>query len=588
LAEDRRRASYHPDARVRSVEWRRVIVLGIWDGHDAGAALLSNGRLVAAVNEERLTRRKLEVQFPSRSIQCCLDIARLAPERVDLVAISTADAAKTLARWFPSSKEAYYRLRRRKTRPGVLAHVQKRAKYWITEAGDNALWRRLSAMALRHELAGLRLGRATLRLLDHHACHAAAAAWASGFASCAVLTIDGVGDGLSSTVSSFSDGRLRRLAASRARDSLGIFFEHVTNLLNMRELEDEGKVMALADYAAPVPDAENPLLTLFTVRDGVLTAKIPGHAMMAHLRSVQWSFPNEQFAYIAQRTVEDVCVRLALDAVRLAQSPRLALAGGVASNVKANRRIRLLPGVDEVFVFPHMGDGGLALGAAIAASSAADLSDRSFAGVGLGPEYSDDEIKEALVAAGLTADRPPDLPDRVADLIAAGRIVMWFRGRMEYGPRALGFRSVLARPDRADLRDRLNLVLKQRVWYQPFCPSMLESEAPMLLADYDGRPNRHMTMAYMVAPRYRDALVGVTSVDGSCRPQMVRDDESDAFARVLCGVKVRTGVGAVLNTSYNIHGEPVVCTPREAIDVYLRTEADALAIGSYLAVRDGR
>src|SRR4029077_14614934 len=138
--------------------------------------------------------------------------------------------------------------------------------------------------------------------------HATAAAWASHFSSCAVLTIDGVGDGLSSTISMFADGRLHRVAESFAQDSLGIFFEHVTNLLNMRELEDEGKVMALADYAAPVPDAENPLLTLFTVRDGVLTANIPGHAMMAHLRSVQWSFPNEQFAYIAQRTVEDVCV----------------------------------------------------------------------------------------------------------------------------------------------------------------------------------------------------------------------------------------------------------------------------------------
>ena len=222
----------------------------------------------------------------------------------------------------------------------------------------------------------------------------------------------------------------------------------------------------------------------------------------------------------------------------------------------------------------------------MAASPAADSSDGSFAHIDLGPEHSDEEIREALEAAGLSPDRPSDLSDRVADLIAAGRIVMWFQGRMEYGPRALGFRSVLARPDRLDLRDRLNLVLKQRVWYQPFCPSMLEDEAPTLLTDYDCRPNRHMTMAYLVAPQFRKALLGVTSVDGSCRPQMVRDDNADAFARVLRGVKAKTGVGVVLNTSYNIHGEPVVCTPREAIDVYLRTEADALAIGSYLSVRE--
>jgi len=194
-------------------------------------------------------------------------------------------------------------------------------------------------------------------------------------------------------------------------------------------------------------------------------------------------------------------------------------------------------------------------------------------------------LDERRSLPGLKTSRPSDVAERVADLIAAGRIVMWFQGRMEYGPRALGQRSVLARPDRVDLRDRLNLVLKQRVWYQPFCPSMLESEAGRLLADYDGKPNRHMTMAYMVAPAFRTALAGVISVDGSCRPQMVADDSPSGLGAVLRALKTRTGVGVVLNTSYNIHGEPLVCTPQEAIDVYARTGADALAIGPYLAER---
>src|SRR4029077_9571580 len=145
--------------------------------------------------------------------------------------------------------------------------------------------------------------------------HATAAAWASHFSSCAVLTIDGVGDGLSSTISTFADGRLRRVAQSPAQDSLGIFFEHVTNLLNMRELEDEGKVMALADYAAPVPDSGNPLLDLFRVREGEIHAAVPGRSMMAHLKRIQFRYPNEQFAQMAQRTVEIVCCQLVLDAV---------------------------------------------------------------------------------------------------------------------------------------------------------------------------------------------------------------------------------------------------------------------------------
>jgi carbamoyltransferase len=167
----------------------------------------------------------------------------------------------------------------------------------------------------------------------------------------------------------------------------------------------------------------------------------------------------------------------------------------------------------------------------------------------------------------------------VADLLEAGRIVMWFQGRMEYGPRALGHRSVLARPDRLALRDRINLVLKRRVWYQPFCPSMLESEGPRLLGDWTGGRNRAMTMAYEVAPRYREQLAGVISVDGTCRPQLVPDGDGSAFAELLHEARRRWGVGAVLNTSFNIHGEPLVCSPVEAVDVFLRSGADALAIG---------
>jgi carbamoyltransferase len=565
-----------------------MIILGIWDGHDAGAALIVDGQLVASVNEERLTRRKLEIRFPTRSIQCCLQIARLTVSDVNLVVSCTSDVAKTLGRWFPGFKEDYHRIRRRKVQPSRFATLRKNAKYRLTEWRGNRLTRMLSERALRRTLSQMGLLSAQLELFDHHECHARAAAWASGYSRCAVLTIDGVGDGLSSTISVFADGSLTRVAASPACDSLGVFFEHVTNLLNMRELEDEGKVMALADYAAPVPDDLNPLLSMFTVRDGRLNATLPGHRMMGHLRSVLWQWPNEQFAYMAQRTVEEVCVQLARDAVRLTGLSQIALAGGVVSNVKANRRIRLLPQVEDVYVFPHMGDGGLALGAALAGASSRGGVVGGLSDLGLGPEYSDDETAAALRLAGVVAIQPANVVERVADLIAAGSVVMWFQGRMEYGPRALGSRSVIARPDRLELRERLNLVLKQRVWYQPFCPSMLEGEASRILMDYTARSNRSMTMAYVVAPQFRDALVGVTSIDGSCRPQVVRDDAEGLFADVLRAVKARTGLGVVLNTSYNIHGEPLVCTPEEAIDVYLRTGADALAIGSYVVVRESK
>jgi len=563
-----------------------VNVLGIWDGHDSGAALLQDGRLRFAVNEERLTRRKLEVRFPSQSIDACIDRAGLSPGAIDVVAVSTFDPAKTLARWWPGSKERYYAIRRRHTLPGPLASLTRRVKYGLTEWKPRRPFEALSRTALRRSLAPHGLSRADLRLVDHHAAHAAAAACASGFAPCAVLTIDGVGDGLSSTISIFDQGRLERVAASPARASLGVFFEHVTNLLNMRELEDEGKVMALADYAAPVADADNPLLSWVRVRDGVIDVTPSGYALRGALARVQWRYPNEQFAYLAQRVVEQTCVALARDAVRLTGLRRLALAGGVVSNIRATQRIRMMPEVEEVYVFPHMGDGGLAVGAAaLAALRAGAPIDMSLDELDLGPSYTTVEIAAALRRAGLTAHPVDELPARVAQALEDGRIVMWFDGRMEYGPRALGNRSVLARPDRPDLRDRLNLALKRRVWYQPFCPSMLESEAPRLLVDWTGGRNRAMTMAYEVVPCCRGRLAGVISVNGTCRPQVIADAAPGAFAELLHEARARWGVGAVLNTSFNIHGEPMVCSPDEAADVFLRSGADALAIGPFFVER---
>jgi carbamoyltransferase len=561
-------------------------ILGIWDGHDSGAALLQDGRLRFAINEERLSRRKLEVCFPSRSIAACLALAKLPPEQVQLVAASTSDPAKTLARWWPGSKERYYAVRRRKALPGSSVGLTRGLKYRITEWGPGPASRALSGRALKAELNRCSLGHAELRLVDHHEAHAAAAAWASGFASCAVVTIDGLGDGVSATISKFAGGRLHRVTTSPARSSLGVFFEHVTSLLNMRELEDEGKVMALADYAAPIADADNPLMEWVAVRNGVIETKKPGHAMRTPLARVHWRFPNEQFAYLAQRVVEHTTMALVRDAVRLTGLPRVALAGGVVSNVKATRRARLLPEVESAYVFPHMGDGGLALGAAVLTSvSAGDGVHLCLDRLDLGPSYDVGELEASVRAAGLRPERVDNVPARVADLLAEGRIVMWFQGAMEYGPRALGQRSVLARPDRFDIRDRLNLALKRRVWYQPFCPSLLEHDARRMLADWDGGANRSMTMAYEVAHEYRCHMAGVMSVDGTCRPQIIGENDPGDFAQLLREARRRWGVGVVLNTSFNIHGEPLVCSPAEAVDVFLRSGADALAIGPFLVFR---
>ena len=558
-----------------------MYILGIWDGHDSGAAIIEDGRILAAVNEERFTRRKLEVCFPYNSIRECLNLAEVKPEEIREVAVSSSDFSKTLARIFPGTKEEYYLIRRRKKLPGRFTDLKKRAKYILTEFGPTFLSRGLSRLFLRKNLTKAGLGNYNLYLVDHHLCHAATAAFASGFGECVVITMDGIGDALSGTVSIFSDGKLERKSAISGRNSMGIFFEHVTNLMNMRELEDEGKVMAIANYAYPVPDDKNELFDFITVEGLDVRCRFGSLRTHDELKKVFWKYPSEQFAYMAQRTLEVKVLELVNNAVKATGFKKVALAGGLFSNIKINMLIRNLPGIKNCFVFPHMGDGGLAMGAAFWANHLINgIYSYPLDDLFLGPGYRDDEIKKALDQSGLEYSRVENIEDEAAELIARGYIVFWFHGKMEYGPRALGGRSILALPDSNRIRNLLNLRLKMRVWYQPFCPSMRPEDAQKYLADYDG-PNPFMTMGYMVKEDKRSDIEGVISVDGSSRPQVI-NSESSKYGRLLKKMAELTGRGVILNTSFNIHGEPLVCSPADAIDTFKRTKNEYMVMDNYL------
>jgi carbamoyltransferase len=555
-------------------------ILGIWDGHDAGAAVLQDGRILAAVNEERLTRRKLEVGFPRLSVPACLAIAGVRANDIACVALSTWDVAKTLTRVAPALRNQYYDLRRRHTAPTLFSRLKKYSKYSLTLVPGGALTRVLGAAIVRRDLRRCGI-TAPLQWIEHHAAHAAAAALCSGFDQAAVLTLDGIGDSMAGSVSVWRAPRLERVAGIRGRDSLGIFFEHVTNLMNMRELEDEGKVMALANYALPVPDAQNPMLTWFAC-DGLSVRCRYGPLRLHHaLAQVLYQVPSEQFAFMAQRTLEVFVTQLVRNAVAHTGIPAVCIAGGVASNVKVNMLVRELECVRDLFVFPHMGDGGLAVGAALA------LGNRMYHWTGaplddlfLGQVFSTDAMEAALRAADCNYTHSDAPWDVAADALARGDTVLWFDGRMEFGPRALGHRSILTRADDPALRDRLNLQLKQRVWYQPFCPSILADDAARLLEHYR-QPNRFMTEAYRTTAEGRRALAAAISIDGTCRPQIV-DARDGAYARLLQAVRARCGVGAVLNTSMNIHGDPMVNTPAEAIEVFQRAGAELLVLGPFV------
>ncbi|MCF8145557.1 MAG: hypothetical protein K9N21_16715 [Deltaproteobacteria bacterium] len=562
-------------------------ILGIWDGHDSGAALIEGDKILFAINEERLSRRKLEVAFPEMSIRACLEYTGTEISQLSEIAISTSDFAKTLTRVFPSLKEEYYLIRRRKKGPAGTSPFKKRMKYRLTEYGPSLPTNWISSSTLQKRLKSIGFKQFRLHLVDHHHAHAAAAAFCSGFSQSLVLTLDGVGDGLSGSVYRFENGRLEKMASLSARHSLGIFFEHVTNLLNMRELEDEGKVMALANYAHPIADAENPLLNLIAVEGMSVHCRHSSLGMYEALRKILWRYPSEQFAYMAQRTLEVKCMQLVQNAIAITGQEHICLSGGVFSNVKVNRRLRTLPQVKRCFIFPHMGDGGLALGAALVANFRLNSTNRVLLNhLSLGPEYDDVEIEHTLRQNGLSYRKSTDIVREVARLIAAGEIVLWFQGRMELGPRTLGARSILARPDSTDVKDALNLKLKKRVWYQPFCPAMLEEDAEEILEDYDGRPNEFMTMAYMVREDKKPLVRGVINVDGTCRPQIIKKQDT-IFHSLLMELKNLTGNGIVLNTSLNIHGEPIVCSPEDAVSTFKRTGSRYMAIQKYLAHCNG-
>jgi len=262
-------------------------------------------------------------------------------------------------------------------------------------------------------------------------------------------------------------------------------------------------------------------------------------------------------------------------------------AGGVASNIKVNRLIRTTPGVERLEICPAMGDGGLALGAALSVwRQVTGRRPEPFTDFRLGTDHGDlgRDAEDVARASSAALSRPADIALAVAERVAAGEIVMWAQGRMELGARALGARSIIARADSVAARDDLNLRLKRRVWYQPFCPSILLAEAPGLLADYRGERdlNRHMTMGFMTTPRGRAALAGAVGPDGSCRPQMVEQNEREPWYRMLARMRELTGTGAVINTSLNMHGKPMADAAAGVVDAWLESGVQHLALGSAL------
>jgi len=565
-----------------------MITLGITDGITGGAAIVHDGRIVAAVNEERLVRKKMAYGFPRCSIQAVFRLSGLGPSDIDNVAVATTRtyfqnevrpwdgwfearqngslrarafaAASTLGSYrdmFPGLEDMYYQLRR------PLFAARRRKVRAILEADFNI--------------------SAGVKFIDHHHAHAASAYFTSGLDRALVITMDGGGDGLSSSVYEAAGGKLRKLAQTSSYNSLGNYYSYVTHICGFKAQKHEGKITGLAAHGEP--RHVEVLKEFIDYRDNEII-NVGKVVFLGAIEALRKRLPVDcriqDLASSIQLHSEAIAARYVSHWLEKTGCRNIAIAGGVFANVRINQRIRELPGVESVFVHPGMDDGGLAVGAALAVNHGTALRP-CIENVYFGPEYSRVDIARALETSGLSATEEMEIESSTAKLLAKGYVVARFNGRMEYGPRALGNRSILYQPTDRSVNDWLNKNLK-RTEFMPFAPSTLYESAAQCYRNLSGGQDsaRFMTMTFDCTEWMARHCPGVVHIDGTARPQLVKEEQNPSFHRVIAEFEKLTGLNSVINTSFNVHEEPIVCSPQDAIRAFLESNLDYLAIGPFL------
>jgi carbamoyltransferase len=530
--------------------------------HDPAAALVVDGEIVAAAEEERFSRRKhgkppvafSTWELPDQAMAFCLAQAGIGPEELDAVAYSyDPDLAP------PASGDVT-------------------ADDW---EALRTLYARRAPLFLRSSLPGLDVGR--VRWVAHHVAHAASATFASGMDPCDVQVLDGRGERASHLAGRFCGGRLEVLAAQRLPHSLGLLYEELTAHLGFRRSSDEYKVMAMASYGEPSFLGELRRLVRADGRGGFRVDRFDlGRFAPPLAPGAEFSRAHADFAASVQRRLEEVLVELAGWLHARTGNRRLAMAGGVALNCVANSRLWREGPYERIWVQPASGDAGTALGAAL--QVAHDLGDRvrPMATAALGRGWDDAALEARLRTAALAFERPDDVAAVVAAALARNEVVAWFQGRSEYGPRALGHRSLLADPrSRANL-ERLNDV-KGREQFRPVAPMVLAERAESI---FEGPlPSPFMLFTHDVRPGWAERIPAVVHVDGTARIQTVEREEEPLAARMLERFERLSGVPVVVNTSLNTAGRPMVDDPRDALECFGSTPVDLLAIGPFTVRR---
>jgi carbamoyltransferase len=532
--------------------------------HDPAAALIVDGRIVAAAEEERFSRRKhgkrpvpfSAWELPEKSAAWCLETAGLRPEDLDAVAYS----------YDPADCRPADELGLDDPWDGLRIRYARDAPRFLAEA-----------------LPGL--DPAAVRYVRHHEAHAASAGLAAPYGDTAVLVADGRGEAASHLAGRYVGGQLEVLASQGLPHSLGLFYEQATAHLGFLHSSDEYKVMALASYGSPRFAAELSHLVYADGEGGFRTEPVGWDSLVKRRRPGEpLTTEHADLAASVQRVTEDVLLQLTWWLHGRTGGRELAMAGGVALNCVANSRLHAEGPFDRIWIQPAAGDAGTALGGALHLAAAAGELAGPMPGADLGRGWTDDELEAWLRTAAWPFERPASVADTVATALAEDRIVAWFQGRSEFGPRALGRRSLLAHPGRKENLERLNAV-KGREEFRPVAPMVLADQAAAIF--HGPLPSPYMLFVHEVDQAWRERIPAVVHVDGTARAQTVDRDAEPLLARMLDGFAARTGLPVVVNTSLNTAGRPMVDDPRDALECFGSAPVDLLAIGPFVIRRPG-
>lgn len=560
-------------------------------GHDSAATLIVDGELVAAVEEERLNREKKTSKFPSHALSWCLETGGVSLDDVDVVAFA-----------WQFSDDVMDKMIAEITEDDSAGTGEKFARLGRLAETHAAMFSREAVLADFLEHTGHHLDPRKLTLVPHHLAHLMTGYHLAGGGDAAFMVSDGRAEWLSAIMGEVRDGDVRIFddVTIASRHSLAMLFSVVTRYLGFVPNNDEYKVMGLAGYAPP--PATNPFLehVVEMLPDGTYQIPYPASAVPSYYALFDRVFEGspgrrEDFdfrvrvASAAQQMIEVVTAAQLRTLERRSELPRLIFEGGLALNCVNNTKLlngSRFTGMDVSF---GASDVGVALGAALYASRQAGDEPRAGKSPYLGPEFDREDILAALGKFSQQVEwremEPGQVPAETAALLQDANVIGWFQGRMEYGPRALGNRSILANPRLPGISDLINERIKHREQFRPFAPVVLEELASEVFETGGKRSSPYMTFVFPVRAEYQEVIQGACHVDATARIQTVTDEGNPRLAQVLRRFNDRTGVPCLINTSFNVAGEPIVCSPVDALACFLNTEMDQLVIGNFFVRR---